>query len=178
MSRKISLLLAAALFWAPMLFATIFGSVRGIVHDQQHRPIPNTQVVLKAKNSDYQQTAQTNAEGEFQFDSVPVGEYTVEVTKTGLDSLQQSFAVLSGTAPVLHLEMHLATQAQSITVTSDAAPAQAESITPTTLVTREEISETPGASRTNSLSMITDYVPGSYVTHDQLHIRGGHQVTW
>ena len=26
--------------------------------------------------------------------------------------------------------------------------------------------------------MITNYVPGSYVTHDQLHIRGGHQVSW
>jgi hypothetical protein len=26
--------------------------------------------------------------------------------------------------------------------------------------------------------MITDYVPGSYFTHDQLHIRGGHQVSW
>jgi hypothetical protein len=26
--------------------------------------------------------------------------------------------------------------------------------------------------------MITDYVPGAYVTHNQLHIRGGHQVTW
>ena len=28
------------------------------------------------------------------------------------------------------------------------------------------------------MAMITDYVPGSYVTHDQLHIRGGHQTTW
>ena len=37
---------------------------------------------------------------------------------------------------------------------------------------------TPGADRTNSLAMITDYVPGSYVVHDQLHVRGGHQVTW
>ncbi len=40
------------------------------------------------------------------------------------------------------------------------------------------IQETPGADRTNSLAMITDYVPGAYVTHDQLHIRGGHQVSW
>jgi hypothetical protein len=31
---------------------------------------------------------------------------------------------------------------------------------------------------TNSLAMITDYVPGAYITHDQLHIRGGHQVSW
>ena len=26
--------------------------------------------------------------------------------------------------------------------------------------------------------MITDYVPGAYMVHDQLHIRGGHQVSW
>ena len=26
--------------------------------------------------------------------------------------------------------------------------------------------------------MITDFVPGAYVTHDQLHIRGGHQTSW
>jgi len=45
-------------------------------------------------------------------------------------------------------------------------------------VSRQQIAQTPGASRTNSLALITDYVPGSYVTHNQLHIRGGHQVTW
>src|SRR5438132_1593920 len=26
--------------------------------------------------------------------------------------------------------------------------------------------------------MITDYVPSAYMVHDQLHIRGGHQVSW
>ena len=26
--------------------------------------------------------------------------------------------------------------------------------------------------------MITDYVPAAYVTHDMLHMRGGHQVEW
>ncbi len=26
--------------------------------------------------------------------------------------------------------------------------------------------------------MVTDYVPGAYMVHDQLHVRGGHQVTW
>src|SRR6266576_3858825 len=26
--------------------------------------------------------------------------------------------------------------------------------------------------------MITDFVPGAYLTHDQLHLRGGHQVSW
>src|SRR6202035_6011844 len=34
------------------------------------------------------------------------------------------------------------------------------------------------AAQSNSLAMITNYVPGAYYTHDQLHVRGGHQVSW
>ena len=40
------------------------------------------------------------------------------------------------------------------------------------------IDETPGASRTMGMEMITDYVPGAYMTHDMLHMRGGHQTSW
>jgi outer membrane cobalamin receptor len=76
----------------------------------------------------------------------------------------------------LHFELKLAGQSQSITVS--ALPAQAESVTPTTVISRDEIRETPGATRANSLALITDYVPGAYFTHDQLHVRGGHQVSW
>src|SRR5271154_5160140 len=179
MTRRNSVLLLL-LFFAMVgtAWATVFGTVRGIVHDPQHRPVADIEVVLKAVDSDYIQKASTNVDGQFHFDSVPVGKYKVTVAKAGFASVEQELTVLSGTAPVLHLEMQLATQAQSVTVTSEAAPAQTESITPTTLVTRQEIALTPGAALTNSMSMITDYVPGSYVTHDQLHIRGGHQVTW
>ena len=53
-----------------------------------------------------------------------------------------------------------------------------DSVTPTTLVDRDDIAQTPGADRTNSMAMITDYTPGAYVTHDMLHMRGGHQVDW
>jgi hypothetical protein len=53
-----------------------------------------------------------------------------------------------------------------------------EQITPTTMISRQEIAMTPGADLSNSLSAVTDYVPGAYITHDQLRIRGGHQVSW
>ena len=46
------------------------------------------------------------------------------------------------------------------------------------MVDRQQIALTPGAARTNSMAMITDYVPGAYMVHDQLHIRGGHQTSW
>ena len=53
-----------------------------------------------------------------------------------------------------------------------------DSVTPTTLITRAMIDETPGADRTIGMEMITDYVPGAYMTHDMLHMRGGHQTSW
>jgi outer membrane cobalamin receptor len=158
--------------------ATIFGSVRGVVHDSQHRPIPDVQISLKAKDSAFTLTTQTDVNGDFHFDAVPVAEYVITASKADFATSEQAITVLSGTAPVLHFELQLASQIQSVTVSAEAAPGQTESITPTTLINHEQIEETPGASRTNSLALITDYVPGSYLTHDQLHIRGGHQVSW
>ena len=176
--RRAFPLLAFLLFLATTAFATIFGTVRGIVHDPQHRPVTNATVTLQARKSAYTQTIQTDAEGQFHFDAVPLGEYTVTVVQSGFETAEQRITVLSGTAPILHLELHIETQNQSVEVTADSAPAQTESVTPTTLIDREQITQTPGASRTNSLAMITDFTPGAYVTHDQLHIRGGHQVSW
>src|SRR5215470_12373227 len=161
-----------------MLFATVFATVRGIVHDPQHRPIADAEIVLKAASSEFTQTTRTNADGEFHFDSIPVGKYIITVTKANFATQQEKLAVLSGTAPVVHVELRVAQQAQTVTVTTEAPPAQTESVTPTTLVSREEIADTPGAVRSNSLAMITNYVPGAYITHDQLHIRGGHQTSW
>lgn len=158
--------------------ATIFATVRGIVHDPQHRPVQDIAIVLKASSSEYLQSTQTDADGQFHFDAVPLGEYKITTSKTGFATEERTITVLSGAAPIQHFELRLASQSESITVSADASPAQTESITPTTVVNREVIRQTPGASLTNSLAMITNYVPGSYFVHDQLHIRGGHQVSW
>lgn len=160
------------------LFATVFGTVRGIVHDPQHRPVSDAAVLLKAKDSNYSQTSQTNMEGQFHFDAVPLGQYLITVSYDGFAPQEKRVTVLSGSAPILHFEMRLPTQTQSVTVSAEATSPQGESVTPTDVLDRQQISETPGASRTNSLAMITDYIPGAYLTHDQLHVRGGHQVSW
>ncbi|PYT88840.1 MAG: TonB-dependent receptor [Acidobacteria bacterium] len=169
-------LLGVFLFFAVSALATVFGTVRGIVHDPQHRPVSDITVILKARNSELTQTAHTDAAGQFHFDAVPLGEYTVAISDSTFAAEPQNVTVLSGTAPVLHLELRLSSQKQEVTVS--ASDGQSETVTPSSLVDRLQIQETPGASRSNSLAMVLDFVPGSYVTHDQLHIRGGHQVSW
>ncbi len=70
-------------------YATIFGSVRGVIHDPQHRPLQGASVILRAKSSDWSKSATTNANGEFQFNAVPIGEYSVRVSHTGFGDSEQ-----------------------------------------------------------------------------------------
>jgi hypothetical protein len=178
--QRILSFLAVALLFASGLFATIFGTVRGVVHDPQHRPIAGASVKLKSATSDWTQTAQTDQDGAFSFSAVPVGDYVVTVTKSGFADDKQTVTVASDSSPTLHYQLQIAAVNQTTTVSEEAQEivANVESVTPTTLVARADIAETPGADRTNALQMITDYVPAAYVTHDMLHMRGGHQVDW
>jgi hypothetical protein len=169
---------AVFFLFATVAGATIFGTVRGIVHDPNHRPIEGAQVMLRAQASEWSQTTQSTVDGEFQFDAVPVGSYEITVSAPGFASSRQAVIVASGSAPILHFPLKLAVLTQKVEVSASPEAVATQSSTPETFLSRNDIARTPGADRTNSLAMITDYVPGAYFTHDQLHIRGGHQVTW
>ena len=158
--------------------ATIFGSVRGIIHDPQHRPVQGAMVMLKAKSSDWSKSGNTDANGNFEFNAVPVGDYSVIVANPGFVQGTQDVRVASGTEPVVHLQLRVAAANETVNVSAPPEVTPSDSVTPTTTLSRVDIERTPGADRTNSLAMITDYVPGAYFTHDQLHIRGGHQTSW
>jgi hypothetical protein len=159
-------------------FATIFGTIRGVAHDPDHRPVPDAQVTLRSVSSEYQQAAKTDSSGEFQFAAVPIGEYRVTVTRDGFAPVEQPVLVTSASAPILHFQFHLAAVAGSVEVTERPQAVSPEAFTPTSVVSRNDVDRTPGADQTNSLRMITSFVPGAYLTHDLLHIRGGHQVSW
>jgi hypothetical protein len=177
---RILLYLAIAALSAGLALATVFGTVRGVVHDPQHRPVANASVKIKSATSEWTESVQSDQDGTFSFTTVPLGDYFVSVTKSGFADEQQAVTVISGSSPTLHFQLKITTVNQTATVVA-APPGEVEnidSVTPTTLVNRADIAQTPGADRSNSLAMITDYVPAAYVTHDMLHMRGGHQVDW
>jgi len=158
--------------------AAVVGSVRGVVHDPDHRPVKGATVLVKSSSADYSQNATTGADGDFEVTSLPVGAYRVTVTHDGFSSSEQQAVVDSGSSPILHFQLAIGTVKESVSVAEAALAVNAEQMTPSTMISRSEIATTPGANLTNSLNVITDYVPGAWITHNQLHVRGGHQVTW
>ncbi len=171
-------LVLASLLLPSCLRASVLGQIRGIVHDPQHRPIAGAHIALRAAHSALSFHATSNAFGYFSIPAVPAGVYVITVSSQGFDTMRQTIAVTSAGTAVLHFPLEVASVHQTTVVHAQQDMANPDSATPTTMVSRQDIQQTPGADRTNSLAMITDYTPGAYMAHDMLHMRGGHQVSW
>lgn len=153
-------------------------TVRGVVHDPQHRPVGGAQVEVRSQIGVPMQTAVSNSDGEFQVKDVPEGTYSITVSAQGFRPLTETVTMSAGKTPVLHLQLELAGVSESVEVTSALSRLNTQTSTVQTTVTPKEIQRTAGADQTNSLAMITDFTPGAYTVHDMLHLRGGHQVNW
>ena len=176
--RFIAYVILPALLASLPVFASVFGTVKAIVHDPQHRPVQGAQVEVKSRTSDFKTSAITNEDGIATVLNVPVGEYDVKITSAGFAMAQQPARVSSGNIQELHFALAVAQHEETVEVSGAPAMVDPSSSTPEALVSRAQIMQTPGADNTNSLAMITNFTPGATLVHDQLHVRGGHQVTW
>ena len=179
MSKRIFIIaIIAVLFASVPVFASVFGTIKAIVHDPQHRPVQGAQVEVQSRTSAFKISAVTNEDGIATVLNVPVGEYDIKVTSAGFAEGEQAITVSSGNVQEPHFALVVAQHQETVEVSGAPETVNPESATPETLVSRNDIEQTPGADRTNAMSMITDFVPGAAMVHDQLHVRGGHQITW
>src|SRR2546423_6882627 len=138
-------LLLGILLLAIAASAAIFGSVRGLIHDPQHRPVQGARVVVRAEASDWTQTTISDITGEFRFDAVPMGAYTVTVEVPGFAPQEQSLVLTSGRDARLHFSLAIAKTKEIVEVLDTPATINPESSTTTSVVSREQISQTHGA---------------------------------
>jgi hypothetical protein len=64
-------------------YAQIFGTIRVSVIDPQNGSVPNAQISIRAKNSQWAQLAKTNSDGIAVIQAVPIGDYIVSVSAEG-----------------------------------------------------------------------------------------------
>jgi outer membrane receptor protein involved in Fe transport len=157
--------------------ASVFGDVRGSIVDPQALPVKGARVTLRGRASEWSKATETDEKGGFVFRAVPLGDYRLGVEAPGFRPVDETTRVLSDSAPPLRIGLSIAPIAATAEVVAPAGPGS-DSPTPVALVDRQDIDRTPGADRSNSLAMIVNVTPGAYMTHDQLHVRGGHQVSW
>jgi hypothetical protein len=157
-------------------WAAAYGNVSGIVRDDNDRPVAGAKVVLESAAHAVVER-QTDSMGRFDFPNMAIGQYMLTISQQDFDSIRRPVTMQAGYFPFANIVLKRSYELSEVTVTATRLPVVA-SVTPITMVSQEDIENTPGASNVNSLAMITDYVPGAYEAHDMLHVRGGHQTSW
>lgn len=158
--RKFSLYLGLIFFLAVgVVSGQGPGTLRGTVKDSSGALIPGAQVTLKAVDSERTLKDKTDPNGAFIIDSIPLGQYTLQVEHTGFAPLIRPIQILRGTAPDVELTMALSSATTSVEVKASRAELL-DTLSPGT-VSVVYPDDTKGEFK--SLPDLLDEVPGVYV---------------
>src|ERR1700739_1887846 len=112
--------LAVALLAATGYAQTFRGAINGNVMDPSGAVVPNAQVKATEKATGVAHTSVTTSEGQFAFQDIPLGMYTVTVSASGFSPYTvDNVEVVAGT--IRHVPMKLSVGRQSTAVEVSAA---------------------------------------------------------
>ena len=167
MHRKLrKLLTILAIFSIPVAVARAqsTGSIRGTIIDTTGAVVEGASVTAASTATGLTRTEQSNGSGIFVFPDLPIGAYTVEVSKTGFQTQHlQNIQLLTG--QVLGLDINLAVGSQSLSVDVDAQAQEIQTSTSTvaTSVNEKQMQDLPLNGR-NPLQL-TALTPGAVLTN-------------
>jgi hypothetical protein len=96
LKKAVVCLIAVSLFLvsASLVSAQTTTTLYGTVTDKSGAIVPGAQVTATNVETNQSRTAQTNAEGQYRFDFMPIGSYSVEVAATGFKKFVQKNVTL------------------------------------------------------------------------------------
>ncbi|QNI38422.1 carboxypeptidase regulatory-like domain-containing protein [Edaphobacter sp. 4G125] len=105
--RKHLLKIANALFVIALVFSgyradaqTSFGQISGIVLDPSGAAVPDAAITITSTNTQATRTATSDSSGNYIVTNLPIGMYSISVTKTGFQTAKQSGVSISADAKV------------------------------------------------------------------------------
>ena len=123
---------------------TYRGAINGSVMDPSGAVVPNAQVRAKEKSTGIERSTLTTSDGQFAFQDLPVGVYSVIVTAAGFPVLTiDSILVNQGAVYTLPVKLALSQQATTVEVSAAALTLDTTSETQTTLVTGTDLQAMP-----------------------------------
>src|ERR1044071_557567 len=141
--RFLSAALLCALTCAAAL-AQSTATLQGAVTDQQGAVVPNAKVTVRSQATSTERTAQTDADGNYQFASLLPGVYDVEVQAQGFQT--QAVAALNvevARTVVQNFQLTVGNVSQTITVASDAPVIETATTSVGTVISQRTVQEIP-----------------------------------
>src|SRR6266404_7171894 len=127
--------------------ATASATIQGTVTDKSGAVVSGAEVVAKNKATDVARTATTTDTGYYRFELLPVGTYTVTITKAGFGTVVQTIETLIGQVATANAELKPGATSEVIEVTSDALLLDQTKTSVSQTITPSEVEELPMVGR-------------------------------
>lgn len=147
-----------------LLFSQSTGSIRGTVSDSTASIVPGASVVVVNAATALSRKGETNGEGLFVFPDLPIGSYTLEISKPGFQTEKRdAINLLTGQVLGLNITLTIGSQSESVTVSADTQQVQTTTSTVSTSVDQKQMQDLPLNGR-NPLQL-TSLTPGAVLTN-------------
>src|SRR5216684_5361095 len=123
--------------------ATASGTIQGSVTDKSGAVVSGAQVVAKSKATDTARTTTSSDTGYYRFELLPIGTYTVTVSKAGFATVAETIEILIGQMTTVDAELKPGTTSEIIEVTSEAPLVDQLKTSVSQNITPSEVEELP-----------------------------------
>jgi outer membrane receptor protein involved in Fe transport len=142
--------------------ATASGTIQGTVLDKSQAAVSGAQVEATNKATDSVRSTVTTDAGFFRFDLLPVGNYTVKISKDGFSTWVQTTEILIGQTTNLSPELKIGAASEVIEVTSAVPLVDVAKTEVSQTITPAEVQELPMIGR--DVANLASLAPGVKLT--------------
>src|SRR5438876_7614079 len=123
--------------------ATASATIQGTVTDKSGAVVSGAQVVAKNKATDVSRAATTSDDGYYKFELLPVGTYTVTVSRAGFGTVAQTIETLIGQTATVNAQLSPGATSEIIEVTGEAPLLDQLKTSVSQNITPSEVEELP-----------------------------------
>ncbi len=176
-----SLMLALSL--APNVFAQTgagVGSARGAVTDEKGASVGGAQVTITNTDTAYSRSQQTSADGNYDFQSLPIGRYSLKVSKGGFKTFEERDIILHvSDSLTLDAQLKVGAVTETVEVVAGANQVELANAELSGTIAGSQITDLPLNGR--SFAQLVTMVPGVEVdggfSYDKKGVNGGADVS-
>src|SRR5713226_2981263 len=171
--------LMMALSLAPNVFAQTgagVGSARGAVTDEKSASVGGAQVTITNTDTAYSRSQQTSADGNYDFQSLPIGRYSLKVSKGGFKTFEEKDIILHvSDSLTLDAQLKVGAVTETVEVVAGANQVELANAELSGTIAGSQITDLPLNGR--SFAQLVTMVPGVEVdggfSYDKKGVNGG-----
>ncbi len=173
--RFIPVLIVAILFGAALAWAGITGSISGVVSDPNGGVMVAATVTAIETQTGVKTETTTDSKGFYDFPSLPMGTYNVEVRSSGFKLYRQTGLVIDVNSTLrVDVKLQIGEASEKITVMSEAVHVETDSTQNGEVISGTKITTVPlnGRAFTDLLSLQPGVIPSSFAKPVQKQFGG------